>query len=465
MIKSILLVAVVFAVALTANIARAETCQLLTGDGITVTVCLTDAQATPTPSPTVPATPATPQPTATPAPTATPDGPGQISLTGIWISSAELSTLPMSGPAWADLQSWANKSCTPNLSDQDDLCNVATLAKALVFARTGQVPYRDGVFAALRTVVSGNTENGGRTLALGRELAAYVISADLVALKTSNPSLDVVFRAKLRELLGKTLDGRTLRSTHEDRPNNWGTMAGASRAAVAVYLDDKTELERTAQVFRGYLGDRGAYVGFEYGELSWQCDASSPVGINPAGCQKQGHTIDGVMPDDLRRGGSFRWPPTETGYPWEGLQGAVVQAEILHRAGYPAWQWSDRAVCRAVQFLYSIGWSPSGDDMWQAPIVNQRCGTSFGTNGLGSPGKNMGFAGFTHQATAGALIEPQAQMSPALATDQRIVVGSDPVALAEEVEYLMSLGWRVTGDVQQSSDEDGNSVYSQVLVR
>ena len=76
---------------------------------------------------------------------------------------------------------------------------------------------------------------------------------------------------------------RTLVSTHEDRPNNWGTHAGAARAAIAAYLGDSAQLARTALVFRGYLGDRAAYAGFEFGDLSWQCDpAAGPSGINPA---------------------------------------------------------------------------------------------------------------------------------------------------------------------------------------
>lgn len=477
---------VVLAAVFAAVAAQAADCQKFVGNGYTVEVCVDDVQPTPTDTPaalpptatpipptptaqppTATAVPPTPTPTDTPTatPTATPDGPGPVSLSGIWVSPAELSALPMSGPAWSDLLSYASRSCTPDLSNQDDACNVIVMAKALAFARTGQTAYRDGAINAVRTVTTGNTESGGRTLALGRELAAYVIAADLIDLKTADPSLDTVFRAKLRELLTKTLDSKTLISCHEGRPNNWGTMCGGSRAAVAVYLGDQAMLDRVALVFEGYLGDRGAYAGFDYGDLSWQCDASSPVGINPTGCTKSGHSIDGALPEEMRRAGGFTWPPGETGYAWEGLQGVVVQAEILHRAGYPAWQWSDRAVCRAVQFLYSIGWQPSGDDPWQIPLVNLRCGTSYAVSSLGSPGKIAGFTGYTHQSTAGALIVPQAQMAPALATEQRIVVDSDPVALAEEVDYLTSLGWRAVGNVQQTTNDAGEPVYSQVVER
>jgi hypothetical protein len=96
---------------------------------------------------------------------------------------------------------------------------------------------------------------------------------------------------------------------HEERPNNWGTHAGASRATISVYLGDFAELARTVQVFKGILAI------FKYGKaFSWQCDPQKPVGINPKGCTKTGHNIDSVMPDDQRRGGPFQWPLPKENY-------------------------------------------------------------------------------------------------------------------------------------------------------
>lgn len=348
--------------------------------------------------------------------------PDPIPQVGVWITNEELAQLPMSGPAWdqlkaaadaptgaPDLSSYDNAgepytfllpimiAAAPDFSDEDDTTNVAILAKALVFARTGETHYRDEVVQALQIITYLDTEENGTTLKLSRKLAAYVISADLIVLGTYNPTLDKDFRAKLRELLGKDLNGRTLRSTHEERPNNWGTHAGASRAAVAVYLGDKAELERTAQVFKGWLGDRSTYSAFNFGsDLSWQCDPAHPVGVNPPGCVKDGHLIDGALPDEMRRGGSFTWPPIPTGYPWEALQGAIVQAHILHRAGYPAWQWQDQALLRAVKFLYSINWPAEGDDEWQPWLINSVYGTSFPAKAPAQPGKNMGWTDWTH---------------------------------------------------------------------
>jgi Alginate lyase len=179
-----------------------------------------------------------------------------------------------------------------------------------------------------------------RTLALGRNLIGYVVAADLVGLQTLDSGLDTAFRAKLVELLGKDLSGRTLRSTHNDRPNNWGTHAGASRAAVAVYLQDWAEFESAWTVYKGFLGDRAAYNGFKFGSLVYQCDEQNPVGINPDGCTKPERVtgtqrdLGGFLTDDLRRGqdycdgsncvfGEVYWPPFYTDYCAESLQGLL----------------------------------------------------------------------------------------------------------------------------------------------
>jgi hypothetical protein len=300
----------------------------------------------------------------------------------------------MSGPAWDALQAQADKDAgTPNLSNQDQANNVIVLAKALVYARTGVEAYRAEVRRQCMAAIG--TEDGGRTLALGRELAAYVIAADLVGLE---PGEDERFRSWLRELLSKKMsDGRTLRQCHEIRPNNWGTHCGASRAAVAAYLGDAAELARTAQVFKGWLGDRSSYAGFNFGDLDWQCDPGAPVGINPAGCTKDGHSIDGVLPDDQRRNGGFQWPPPCANYVWGALDGATVQAMILHRQGYPAWEWEGRALLRAYRWLHDeAGCRAEGDNSWQPHLVNSYYGTGFPAPLPAQPGKNMGWTDWSH---------------------------------------------------------------------
>lgn len=332
-----------------------------------------------------------PEPLPEPEPIPPPD---PTPTAGIWISRDEIMQQPMSGSSWTRLKSVADQDAgIPNLSDQEQYNNVAVMAKALVYVRTGEARYRTEVRSQCMLAIG--TEAGGRTLAFGRELAAYVIAADLVGLE---PDEDLAFRAWLRNALGEVLDGRTLVSTHEERPNNWGTHAGGSRAAVAAYLGDQQELARVAQVFKGWLGDWNAYHGFSYGDLSWQADPGHPVGINPTGTTRDGHSIDGVLPDDQRRSGGFIWPPPLENYVYEALQGALLQAVILHRAGYDVWNWQDRALLRAYQWLYTqANFAATGDDTWQMPLVDYYYGTHYWDGGVTSPGKNVGWTDWTHR--------------------------------------------------------------------
>ena len=317
---------------------------------------------------------------------------------GIWVDPQAIKTLPMTGPAWDKLKSDADRNLgTPDLANQDDMTNVWVLAKALVYVRTGDPAYRDAVIAACLAAIG--TEAGGDTLALGRELAAYVIAADLVGLP---PEEDARFRSWLNAVSNLTMkDGRTLKQCHEQRPNNWGTMAGASRLAVAAYLGDEADFARAATVFKGYLGDLSSYAGFKYGELYWQADPSKPVGINPQGAQRDGHSIDGVLPEEQRRsdvaGGTFYWPPPQEGYVWEGLQGAIAQAVILRRAGYPVLDWENQALLRAYRWLHEQANFPAeGDDTWQPYLVNALYQTNLPTITPSKPGKNVGYTDWTH---------------------------------------------------------------------
>jgi len=309
---------------------------------------------------------------------------------GLLTNANELSVLPATGMRWERMKFFADlPNGAPNLSDQDDSVNVRILAKALIYARTGQASYRNDVIAACMSAIG--TEQGvdGRTLALGRELVAYVIAADLVGLP---PAEDATFRAWLGTVLTEVLEDHTLRSAHEIRANNWGTHCGASRAAIARYLGDATELERTARVFKGWLGDRNTYTGFSFDELDWQANPATPVGINPQGAMLGGQSVDGVLPDDQRRSGGFSWPPPKEDYVYGALQGALVQAIILHRAGYDVWNWENQALLRAVKWLYNeADYPPDGDDEWVAHIIDHYYDEHLPAPFPASPGKNAGW--------------------------------------------------------------------------
>lgn len=435
---------------------------------ITICPAAIDGEATPTPPP-----PTTIPPTAVPGTTPTPIPP----VTGaVWISVPEVKALQPSGEAFGAVLAAADSNPgAPNLSDQDSGVNVTVLAQALLWAHTGNEAYRLKVVNAIRHITDVHSEDGGRTLALGRELGAYVAAADLIGLRVHDPTLHGQFSTRLRELLTKTLDGRTLQSTHEDRANNWGTHAGASRAAIAVYLGDKAELARTALVFEGWLGNRGAYAGFKWGDLDWQCSPSAPVGINPVGCSKGGHSIDGALPEEMRRGGTFKMPPSETGYAWGGLNGVVAQAEILYRAGYPAYEWGDKAILRAIKFLYDdLGWQATGDDAWVVALINQRYGTSYAVNGT-APGKGMGWTQWTSGSpltlivAASAVHErafmPSIERNDEILGETRIILANSLGDLNDEMATMLLLGgWLPSGAPVVVADDEGN-VLSQVMER
>jgi hypothetical protein len=326
-----------------------------------------------------------------------PDGnvPAPRSTTGIWLSDRELAALPTSGAAWQQVQEAASGSLgSADLANQDSDHDVRTLAAALVAARTGDEAMRDKAVAAISSAMG--TEDGGRTLAIARNLQSYVIAADLVDLDAANRDVGARFRTWLRGVRTEDLDGKTLVETSKERPNNWGTHATASLIAAAAYLEDTAELNRLANVFRGWTGDRRAYSGFNFGDLAWQANRSAPVGINPGRVDVGGRSLGGALPEEMRRGGGLQWPPADTGYPWGALNGAVVSAELLSRRGFDAWNWSDRAVSRATEFLFDLGWEPGNDDEWVVPLVNARYGTKYPVASEVGLGKNLGFTNWTH---------------------------------------------------------------------
>jgi hypothetical protein len=335
---------------------------------------------------------------------AAPAGAAQRLLPGVWLTRAEVRQLPQHGPAWGQVKELADEAMGhADLSDQNSEHDIHVLAAALAWARTGDERYRRKVAAGVADAVG--TERRGRTLALARGLVSYVVAADLIDLRHYDRDKDQRFRSWLaavrREEL-KPSDNPTLIATHELRPNNWGTHAGASRIAADIYLGDRSDLARAASVFKGWLGDRAAYHGFRFGDLSWQADPKVPVGVNPRGAVKNGQSIDGALPDDMRRGCGLRVPPCPTLYPWEAMQGAVVQAELLSRQGYDAWNWGDQALRRAAAFLFGLQrryvnpeWGAPAGDAWIPWLLNARYGTHFPVSAPAAPGKGMGFTDWT----------------------------------------------------------------------
>ena len=332
---------------------------------------------------------------AAPPPPPPPPPPG--SSTGIWSSAAELALLPTSGSAWDNVKRAADSDLSGGELGVRDEHNVNTMAAGLVALRLNSDTYRAKVRESLRGVM-GNPIYSGDPLANLRRLGTYAIAADLASIRTFDPAFDQQFRTWLDAARKDNMDGENVAEYHERRPNNWGTHAGISRIASALYLGDRAEVERAAFVFRGWLGDRTAYTGFSYGDDWWQADPSKPVGINPVGATKEGHNIDGVLPEEMRRAGAFTWPPPKENYVYTGLEGALGTAILLSRQGYDVWNWSDRALLRAFVWLHNQASYPAQDnDGWHPVIINKIYGTTFPVPSTITPGKNIGWAEWTHR--------------------------------------------------------------------
>ena len=166
------------------------------------------------------------------------------------------------------------------------------------------------------------------------------------------------------------------------RPNNWGTNAFGALAAIYAYLGDKKALSEIRAYFvQGITGPNPGYV---YGEdLTWHLDPANPRLINPKGAVKEGLSIDGFFPDDMRRGGSFKNPPVYTNYAWGTIQGVVAGARVMERQGMPIWDVDDKAIYRAVHALQvRLGekdpqWRAEGDDLWMLPFLDKAYGTKW----------------------------------------------------------------------------------------
>ncbi len=342
------------------------------------------AQPTDSPVPT-----GAPVSTATPAPTASPTLPPTSASIGIWTSAAELKTKGTDTDAWKEVLAAANSLSStpaPNLDNQDDKTNTDVLAAAIVYAKTGDAQYKNKVVSALQKVEQFVPK--GRTLAWARETGAYAMAADLVGYRTpafEKKMRDMAETYRCTEVKNANGDPATLLEMFQKRPNNWGTMAFGSLTAIYRYLGDTAKLQLVRDHFvQEVAGPKPGTTVYDQ-NLTWQCDESKPRLINPDGCVKTCGgklvNVSGILPDDMRRGGDCRQDAVETGYPWEAMQGVVMGARVLERAGMPVWAADNRAICRAAETLQSqrFGtWTKAqSNDLWQLPIIDKACGTRY----------------------------------------------------------------------------------------
>jgi chitodextrinase len=302
--------------------------------------------------------------------------------------------LPMAGGAWASMLKVADGGLgRAALSDQNNVHAGQTVAAALVYARTGDAAYRDKVVAQLRQVPSSSLAEA-TSLSVGRQLAGYVIAADLVGHRERS-FVDFVDRIRTQDL-GNHGRWRSVSQTSENTANNWGAWALASRIAASAYVGDTADVAESARIFRGFTGDRSAYAGFETTvdfNPTWVCgNPASWVPINPASCGDRG----GAIVEDISRSQGDYPGVDDAGlaYSWETLGGATLSAELLSHAGYPdVYQWGDRALLRAAEFLHRRGGYPApySANQYIPWAINNAYGTALGPLNPAGHGRQFGF--------------------------------------------------------------------------
>lgn len=338
---------------------------------------------------------------------------------GMWIPSSQLMSLPMSGTAWTRLWNAAYGSWgTPDLKYQDNTNAIYTLAGALVSARTGDATLRskvrDSIIAAKRSLDQPSqwqTING--VLAAGRQIGAYVISANLIDLKSYDPAADNEFRAWLGPIrttnIGINGRWKNIRYTCENATGNWSTFACASRIAASIYLGDTADVQRASLIIRALLGERSVYPTDAPGQngyfqhtaayqASWACNATTWTGDNPT-CITSGVNISGVLVEDASRGGvCCVLQGKGIMYSWEALQGLFVSTELLYRTGNYGnpYAWSNSALKRSLDLMQSIGWQVTGPATYVPWLADARYGTSYPTTSSGT-GRIMGWGDWLYQ--------------------------------------------------------------------
>lgn len=330
---------------------------------------------------------------------------------GIWASRAEIMARPTSGAAWERLLADANSNWgTANLADNNSSHDVKTLAGAFVAVRLNSAAMREKVIVGLQSAMQSKTS---RALELGRGLLSYIVAADIIGYH-EKAFENWVARMVTLDIQGHS-GGKGLIGTTQRSATNWGGMTTSSVAAAAFYLPEDQAMTwegkpiTTADLKEIALKHQKEMYGlpvsnpqFQY-ESDWH--AGTPkAGVNVKGATKSGIVISGALPEDWRRGGGFKWLPAKSGYFWEGIQGFLVSAVILARAGLLAFDAGDKAVERVFNMLYGMGeaaanrplftYPAESDDQWTVWVVNHYARAKFPTKEDTAPGKGMGYGEF-----------------------------------------------------------------------
>ena len=395
---------------------------------------------------------------AAPAPPSAPPGdvPGNE---GILLDRDELLALPTQGEAWQAIISRveAPRGGSHRLGARDE-SNTDVLAHALAGARLDDDGLRSFVRDKIARVMRLPRPDDD-ILATLRNLQTYVISADVIELSRFDPATDTAFRSWLQTEIRAQYSGGggggSVVSVHRTKVNNFGTHAGATRLAAALYLGDEEEFQAARDVWYSWTtGDpESAPEGRLWSGTDWQCDPELPRGINGAGCTRDGHSLDGVLPEDQRRCGEYAWPPCGTTYVHGAADGLLLSFWMLARHGESPWEWGDQAALRQMRWKYEVGHPPYEGFRWQIPVVEAAYGIDLPGNDPTATSTSFGFADWWAQSSPPAvepspsrwtegLPEPSDPSDPSERSGMTATVASALVALGILVTYLAAARWK-----------------------
>ena len=220
-----------------------------------------------------------------------------------------------------------------DLSDQNSDHDVRVLATAMVAARTGDRGLRKRAAAGVMDAIG--TEKGGRTLALARGLHRLRRGrrphrpaplrprqgpdvpqmAEQVRREKLSPSQNPTLIAHARAAPQQLGHARGREPHRRRRLPRRPARSGPGRRSVQG-LARRPRASTTASPSATRAGRR---------------TPRRPSASIPPGSTKDGVSIDGALPDDMRRGCDFKDPPCPTRYPWEACRA----------------RWSRRSSCRA----------------------------------------------------------------------------------------------------------------------
>jgi hypothetical protein len=317
---------------------------------------------------------------------------------GILLSPSEIAALPTTGPEWQAVLNRANNPLGGSVQVSTRSSNgVDLLAKAFVAARLNDNTLKGVVRDGLRATTLAGRDNND-VLATLRQLQTYVIAADIIQLSIFDPAFDASFRTWLNTERNHNYagggGGGSVISVHNFKPNNFGTHAGASRIAAALYLGDTSDFQAAANVWEGWVTGNDALLPLDYNwhTYDWHADVANPQGINPLGATRNGNRLDGVIPEDQERCGNYSWPPCATNYVHGAMDGTLLSFWMMSRKGYDSWNWSNQATLRQYQWKIEVGQPAYNGFRWQVPVINKVYGTAYGDADPSATSTNFGFA-------------------------------------------------------------------------